>query len=54
MTKMKPIAWHERPRMNRLASVMYPGLADEQAKREMDYYAKQEGKRSPTQVRGGY
>ena len=53
MTKMKPIAWHERPRMNRLASVMYPGLADEQAKREMDYYAKQEGKRSPTQVRGG-
>jgi hypothetical protein len=50
--KMKPVAWHERPRSNRLASIMYPGLADEQAKRDMDYYAKLEGKVSPLQ-RGG-
>jgi len=52
-TKMKPVAWHQRPRLNRLASILYPGLADEQARREMDYYAKQGGKRSPTEVRSG-
>jgi hypothetical protein len=52
-TKMKPVSWHERPRANRLASIMYPGLADEQAQREMEYFAKQEGKRSPVEMRGG-
>jgi hypothetical protein len=52
-TKMKPVAWMERPRANRLASIMWPGLADEQARREMDYLSKQEGKRSPVEVRGG-
>ena len=35
--------------MNRLASILYPGLADADAKREMAYYAKVEGKRSPMQ-----
>jgi hypothetical protein len=39
--------------MNRIASIMYPGLADEQAQREMEYYARQEGKQSPMQVSGG-
>lgn len=53
MTKIKPVAWHERPRANRLASIMYPGLADEQAKRDMDYFAKLEGKVSPLQ-RGSF
>jgi hypothetical protein len=52
-TKMKPVTWHQRPRMNRIASIMYPGLADEQAQREMEYYFRQEGKQSPMQVRGG-
>jgi hypothetical protein len=52
MTKMKPVAWHQRPRSNRLASILYPGLADEQAKRDMAYYAAQEGKQSPMEVRG--
>ena len=52
-TKMKPQQWHDRPRFNRLASIIYPSLADEQARRETDFYASQEGKRSPTQVRGG-
>jgi hypothetical protein len=47
MTKMKTPTWHERPRANRLASIMYPGLADEEAKRQMDYFARQEGKVSP-------
>jgi hypothetical protein len=51
--KMKPVAWHERPRSNRLASIMYPGLADEQAKHDMDYFAKLEGKVSPLQ-RGSF
>jgi hypothetical protein len=52
MTKMKPVEWHERPRMNRLASVMWPSLADEQAKLDMDYLSKQEGKLSPLQRPG--
>ena len=52
-TKMKPVSWMERPRANRLASIMYPGLADEQARRDMDYLSKQEGKRSPVELRGG-
>jgi hypothetical protein len=52
-TKMKPVTWHQRPRMNRIASIMYPALADEQAQREMEYYARQEGKRSPMTMRGG-
>ena len=46
-TRMKPERWHDRPRMNRLASVMYPELADDAAKTDMAYYARQEGKRSP-------
>ena len=45
--RKKPIAWHDRPRMNRLASVMYPELADAEAKRDMAFYARQEGRRSP-------
>jgi hypothetical protein len=52
-TRMKPVSWHERPRMNRIASIMYPGLADPQAQNEMDYFAKQDGKRSPVDLRGG-
>jgi hypothetical protein len=52
-TKMRPVTWHERSRANRLASIMYPGLADEQAKRDMDYFAKLEGKLSPLQ-RGSF
>jgi hypothetical protein len=53
MVKMKPVSWHERPRINRIASILYPHLADDQAKRDMEYYARQEGKRSPLAVRGG-
>jgi hypothetical protein len=49
MVKIKDVTWHERSRANRLASIMYPGLADEQAKRDMDYFAGQEAKRSPNQ-----
>ena len=52
-TKMKPVAWHERPRSNRLASIMYPSLADDQAKRDMEYFARQDGKSSPMDMRGG-
>jgi len=52
-TKMKPVAWHERPRINRLASILYPGLADDQAKRDMERFSRQEGKHSPMDMRGG-
>jgi len=47
MAKLKNVAWHDRPRMERLAAVMYPHLADEQAQREMAYYSRLEKKRSP-------
>ena len=50
-TRMKPVSWHERPRMNRLASILYPELADDQAKREMAFYSKQERKLSPMQAK---
>ena len=46
-TKMKPMAWHERPRMNRIASIMYPSLADPDAQRDMAYYSKLEGRQPP-------
>jgi hypothetical protein len=52
-TKMRPVSWHQRPRMNRLASIIYPSLADDQAKRDMAYYSRLEGKRSPMDLRGG-
>jgi hypothetical protein len=47
MAKLKNVAWHDRPRIERLAAVMYPQLADEQAQREMAYYSRLEGKQSP-------
>jgi len=47
MSKMRPVRWHDRPRMERLAAVMYPHLADEQAQQEMAYYSRLESKRSP-------
>jgi hypothetical protein len=49
MTKMKSVEWMDRPRMNRLASVMYPNLADDEAKRDMANLSRQEGKLSPLQ-----
>jgi hypothetical protein len=54
MTIMKRVEWMDRPRANRLASVMYPNLADEQAKRDMEILSRQESKLSPTQRAGSH
>lgn len=53
MTKIKSVEWMDRPRANRLASVMWPGLADEDAKRDMTNLSRQEGKVSPLERPGG-
>ena len=39
--------WSERTRMSKLASVLYPGLADEDTRRQMTELARGEGKRPP-------
>ena len=52
-TKMKIPTWQERPRTNRLASIIWPNLADEEARRDLDRLSKAEGKRSPVELRGG-
>jgi hypothetical protein len=52
-TKMKQPVWHQRPRIERLAAILYPGLADDQARRDMNYFAALEKKQSPVAVRGG-
>jgi hypothetical protein len=47
--RMKPVSWFERPRSNRLASILWPNLADQQAQREMAEITAAEGKKSPMQ-----
>jgi len=49
MTKMKHRSWHSRDRQSKLASVLWPSLADRETRAEMDQIAKAEGRRSPTQ-----
>jgi hypothetical protein len=39
--------WHSRPRMSRLANVMYAHLSDPDTQKEMAQIAKNEGKRPP-------
>jgi hypothetical protein len=45
--KMKTVEWHKRPRIERLANVMYPHLADAETQRQMAEIARGEGRRSP-------
>jgi hypothetical protein len=45
--KLREQSWHERTRMQRLASVLFPGLADEDTRRQMAELARGEGKRPP-------
>jgi hypothetical protein len=42
-----PQDWWSRPRLSRLASVLYPQHADEATRREMSEIARGEGKRPP-------
>jgi hypothetical protein len=49
--KMKSEDWFERPRLFRLANVMYPHLAPPEVQREMTMLAAKEGKRGPLEAR---
>jgi hypothetical protein len=39
--------WHSRPRSEKFAAVMYPGLVPEEVRREMALIAKGENRRAP-------
>ena len=47
--KLKPDQsdWFKRPRMSRLAAVMYPHLTDQNTRDQMAALAKNEGKKPP-------
>jgi hypothetical protein len=47
--ELKAQTWKDLPRDTKLASVLYPGLATPEVRKEMDALAKSEGKKSPTQ-----
>jgi len=47
MTKLKSQTWFQRPRISRLANVLYPQLADEPTRREMAALAANEKKKPP-------
>jgi hypothetical protein len=47
----RSVDWHSLPRQSRLARVMYPHLADAESQRDMAYWARNEGKKSPMQAR---
>jgi len=51
MAQLKRDTWNKRTRMSRLASVLYPHLADEETRREMKALARREGKRAPQEVK---
>jgi hypothetical protein len=47
----RPTGWHSKPRIERLAAVMYPHLTDAATQREMAQLAANEQKKSPMQGR---
>jgi hypothetical protein len=47
--KLKERTWRQLTRDERVASVMYPELAEEARRKEMDQISRGEGKQSPTQ-----
>jgi hypothetical protein len=49
--RMKPEKWHDRPRLERLAHVMYPHLSDPETQRQMMETAAVEGKQAGMQRR---
>jgi hypothetical protein len=50
MAKLRKQSWHERPRLSRLANVLYPNLADAETKAEMERIAANEKKKPPHQT----
>jgi hypothetical protein len=50
MTKLRNQTWHQRPKISRLANILYPAHADEETRKEMAKLAATEGKRSPYQA----
>ena len=50
-TKMKDDPdWFSRPLMSRIACVLYPGLCDDETKKQMRDIAQAKGKKSPQQM----
>jgi hypothetical protein len=48
-TKLKDLAWKDRPRSERLSAVLYPHLSDELRQKQMNDAARQDGRRAPAQ-----
>jgi hypothetical protein len=48
MTKLKQQDWHSRDREFKLASVLYPHLADPETRAEMKEISKAEGRKPPS------
>jgi hypothetical protein len=51
MAPLKGITWAQRDRNSKLASVMWPDLADAETQKEMEAISAREGKVSPTKRR---
>jgi hypothetical protein len=49
MTKLRERSWGELSPQEKAANVMYPQLAEETRRKEMDQISRGEGKKSPTQ-----
>jgi len=49
--KMKKAGWHDQPRQSRLAAVMYPHLASEETRQQMESFSDREGRKSPQQAK---
>jgi hypothetical protein len=47
--KLKERSWRDLSRDDKAANVMYPGLAEEARRKEMDQISRGEGRQSPTQ-----
>lgn len=48
---MKKEIWHQRPRMSRLANILYPALAPKEVQEEMKALAANERKTDPLTVK---
>ena len=47
MAKLRNQTWHQRPKIHRLAQILYPAHADEETRKEMAELAANERKRAP-------
>jgi hypothetical protein len=47
MTKLRNQTWHQRPKISRLANILYPAHADNETREEMAKLAANERKKPP-------